>query len=163
MVNRPAPGPGQESVWDYPRPPRVEPERRRVRIVFAGESIVDSSRALRVLETSHPPNIYVPFADVRDGVLAENSRHTVCEWKGVATYWDLTVGERRSAAVAWSYPTPNPDFEQLVRYVSFYPAPMDGCYLDDERVTPQPGGFYGGWITDDIVGPFKGGEGTWGW
>jgi uncharacterized protein (DUF427 family) len=163
VVTRPVPGPGQESVWDYPRPPRVEREPRRIRIDFAGETIVESSRALRVLETSHPPNIYVPFADVRDGVLAESSRNTVCEWKGVATYWDLAVGEQRSSAVAWSYPGPSRGFERLAGYVSFYPAPMDGCYLGDERVTPQPGGFYGGWITSDVVGPFKGGAGTWGW
>lgn len=153
-----------ESVWDYPRPPRVEPEPRRVRVLLGGETIVDSVAAVRVLETSHPPGIYVPAADVRAGVLRPSaSPSTVCEWKGRARYWDVAAGDETAAAVAWSYPDPRPGFEQLAGYISFYPGRVDGCFLDEEEVTPQAGDFYGGWITADVVGPFKGGPGPWGW
>ncbi|MFW2339578.1 MAG: DUF427 domain-containing protein [Acidimicrobiia bacterium] len=157
------PGPGQESVWDFPRPPRVESEARPVKIVFAGQTIVETDGALRVLETSHPPNIYVPFEDVSREVLRANDRRTICEWKGAADYWDVVVGSRSAESGAWTYAKPRPDYHEISGYVSFYPALMDGCYLGDEQVTPQPGGFYGGWITPDVVGPFKGAEGTWGW
>ena len=157
------PGPGQESVWDYPRPPRVESEPRLVKIIFNGMAIAETGSALRVLETSHPPNIYVPLADVASGVLTPSDQRSVCEWKGAADYWDIGVGDRFAAAAAWSYPAPRPGFEALVDHLSFYPQLMDACYLGEELVTPQPGGFYGGWITNDVVGPFKGGPGSWGW
>jgi len=162
-VIRQVPGPGQESVWDYPRPPRLESEPRPVKIVFNGVAMVESSEVLRVLETSHPPNIYVPFEQVAPEVLQRNPQRTVCEWKGAAEYWDVCVGERTAIAAAWSYPLPRTGYEALTDYVSFYPGSMDACYLGEELVTPQPGRFYGGWITGDVVGPFKGGSGTWGW
>jgi uncharacterized protein (DUF427 family) len=148
-----------ESVWDYPRPPAVEPCARRVRIELDGATIADSTRALRVLETSHPPAIYVPEADIRPGVLIPVARTTVCEFKGRARYFD--VGSRPAAA--WTYPDPDPRYAALGGFVSFYPGRMEACYLDDERVQAQAGDFYGGWVTADITGPFKGGPGTMGW
>ncbi|WP_298402903.1 DUF427 domain-containing protein [uncultured Chloroflexus sp.] len=163
MVKRIPPGPGQESVWDYPRPPRLEPTSRRIRVIFAGITLVDSRRAIRVLETSHPPVYYVPPADVQMAFLRPNLARSFCEFKGIATYYDVVVGERSAVQAAWSYLDPTPDFASIRGYLAFYAAPMDACYVDDEQVTPQPGGFYGGWITSDIVGPFKGGSGTWGW
>ena len=156
-------GAGQESVWDYPRPPRVEPELRRVLVVFDGATIVDSRRGLRVLETSHPPGIYVPFEDVAPGVLRKNARTTICEWKCSAEYWDVCSDTQTSPSAAWSYPAPRPGYEDLAGFVSFYPGRMDSCLLGTETVTPQPGDFYGGWITPDVVGPFKGAAGTSGW
>ncbi len=157
------PGPGQESVWEYPRPPRVEPEQRRVRVVLGGRVIVESITALRVLETSHPPGIYVPPTDVVAGVLRPNPAASLCEWKGRAAYWDAVVDGVAAESAAWSYPDPSSDYESLAGYVSFYPSRVDACFLGDEQVSPQEGGFYGGWITDDVVGPFKGGPGTLGW
>lgn len=153
-----------ESVWDYPRPPRVEPSRRPVRIVLGGEVIARSDRALRVLETSHPPTIYVPAADVLPGALhPATARRTFCEWKGLATYWDVRGGDEVRPAAAWSYPEPAADFDALRDHVAVYPSRMDACFLGDERVAAQEGDFYGGWITADLVGPFKGGPGTRGW
>ena len=160
---REKPGPGQESVWDYPRPPRVEASSRRIRIVFNGETIADSTRAMRVLETSHPPAYYIPKEDVQMDKLTRTSRRTMCEFKGAATYWTVTVGNRSEENVAWTYETPVPAFEPIKGYVAVYPARMDTCYVDDEQVKAQEGDFYGGWITSDIVGPFKGAPGTWGW
>ncbi|HEX2031010.1 MAG TPA: DUF427 domain-containing protein [Actinomycetota bacterium] len=157
------PGPGQESVWDYPRPPRIEPSRRPVRVAFAGETLAASDRALRVLETAGPPTYYVPLDDVTPDVLVPVEGHTtVCEWKGVARYFDVVAGGRRARLAAWSYPSPSPGYEGLAGYVSFYPRRVE-CFLGDERVRPQPGGYYGGWITSEIVGPFKGEAGTEGW
>lgn len=146
-----------ESVWDYPRPPRVEATTRRIRIVLGGRTIVDSARALRVLETSHPPVYYVPLADVADGALtpAVDARQTFCEWKGNADYLDVVSGGRRVARGAWTYRDPAPAFRQLLDTVAFYAGPMDACYVDDERAEPQPGRFYGGWVTADVLGPFK--------
>ena len=155
--------PGQESVWDYPRPPRLEAERRRVRVVFGGITIADSTSAIRVLETSHPPGIYIPQTDIVADVLRPNPLVTMCEWKGRAVYWDAVAGGRSSEAVGWSYPSPTPAFAAIKDFVSFYPGRVDACFLDDEQVTPQEGNFYGGWITSEIVGPFKGATGTWGW
>ncbi len=154
---------GRESVWDYPRPPRVEPERRPVTILLDGATIASSTSALRVLETSHPPCIYLPMGDVTEGLLVASSLTSVCEWKGTARYWDLHTDTTKIRSAAWSYPNPRSGYESLVGYVSFYPAKMDACYLGGEQVTPQAGGFYGGWITSEIVGPFKGGRGTAGW
>jgi len=157
------PGPGQESVWDYPRPPRVEPARRRVRVELAGAVVAESERALRVCETAGPPVYYVPRADVRGELLVPSRRESLCEWKGRARYWSLRVGERVAEDAAWEYPEPDPDYAVLRDHLAFYPGRMDACWLDDERVAPQPGDFYGGWITADVVGPFKGEPGTEGW
>ena len=157
------PGPGQESVWDYPRPPRLEQAPRRIEIWFGGEKIVDTTRAWRVLETSHPPVYYIPPEDVREGVLTPTERSTWCEWKGRATYFDVASADGAAANAAWSYPNPTPAFSPIADHIAFYPAQMDACRVDGIPVQPQPGGFYGGWVTPDIVGPFKGEPGTQGW
>jgi len=136
---------------------------RRIRIVFGGQKIVDTTRSVRVLETSHPPVYYVRFADVADNVLKPHSRTTFCEFKGAAVYWTVQAGDATLRAGAWSYPTPTRGYEDLVDHVAFYASQMDACYVDDEQVAAQEGDFYGGWITSDIAGPFKGGAGTWGW
>ena len=153
----------RESVWDYPRPPRLEAGARRVRVVLAGRVIAETTSALRVLETSHPPVFYIPPADIAAGVLIPNAQRTWCEFKGEAAYYDVAVGDVVALAAAWYYPSPQPGYKALVGYVAFYPARMDACYVDDELVTPQEGDFYGGWITSEIAGPFKGGPGTRGW
>ena len=157
------PGPGQESVWDYPRPPVLEPTPRRIRVVFNGVTIADSTRAYRVLETSHPPVYYLPPEDVLVQHLERTERQSVCEFKGGAVYYTVRVGDRDATDAAWCYPDPTPAFAPVARYLAFYPGAMDACYVDDERAAPQPGGFYGGWITEDVVGPFKGGPGSSGW
>lgn len=157
------PGPGQESVWDYPRPPRLENSSRRIRIVFNDTVIAESQRTQRVLETSHPPVYYIPPEDVQMEYFRPTLRSTFCEWKGQAAYYTLTVGDRTVENAAWYYPHPTEPFLAIANYVAVYPGKMDACYVDDERVQTQPGDFYGGWITSDIVGPFKGGQGTWGW
>ncbi|MCW3038830.1 MAG: hypothetical protein JWM31_735 [Solirubrobacterales bacterium] len=154
----------QENVWEYPRPPALVVCERRVRIELGGVLLVDSTRALRVLETSHPPTIYVPPQDVDlTHITPSAARSTFCEWKGSATYFDAIVGDRTERAVAWAYPSPTPGFAALQDHLAFYPSRMDRCRLDEELVRTQEGDFYGGWITDEIVGPFKGGPGTWGW
>jgi uncharacterized protein (DUF427 family) len=160
---REKPGPGQESVWDYPRPPRIELSERHIEIVFGGIKLADSKSARRVLETSHPPVYYIPEQDIRMECLSRAGGSSMCEWKGIAVYYDVRAGERTAARAAWSYPEPTPAFESLRACIAFYPALMDECYVDGERVRPQPGGFYGGWITRDIVGPFKGSPGTGFW
>ena len=157
------PGPGQESVWDYPRPPALVPVGAPVRVEFAGRIVAESAAALRVLETSHPPTVYLPPSDVDLAMLAETARTSGCEWKGHAVYLDLVWDGRRSEGAAWRYRHPTPAFAALRDYVSFYPGRTDGCWIGDERVEPQPGGFYAGWITSRVVGPFKGTPGTWGW
>ncbi len=157
------PGPGQESVWDYPRPPRVEPTSKAVRVEFGGAVIAETTRALRVLETSSPPVYYIPPDDVRRDLLVATNKRTLCEWKGWAVYWTLQLGERTVPHAAWSYPEPWPGYESIRDHLAFYAGKMDACTVAGERVTPQPGAFYGGWITSDIVGPFKGGAGTSGW
>lgn len=164
MRPRPDPaGPGQESVWDYPRPPRLEPVPERLRIVFDGVTIADSVKGWRVLETSHPPTYYIPRSDIAPEALAPASGSSVCEWKGRAAYFDVVGPNRRAPRVAWCYPDPTPSFRAIAGHVAFYAGPMDACFVGDERVTPQPGGFYGGWITGRVVGPFKGEPGTMGW
>jgi uncharacterized protein (DUF427 family) len=156
--------PGQESVWDYPRPPALEPSSRRLRIVHHGIVIADTVRALRTLETSHPPTWYLSPADIAMAVLQPSSQHgSVCEWKGCAVYWDVVVADMRLAAVGWSYPRPTPRFERLRDHIAFYAAPFDDVTIDGETVRPQPGGFYGGWITSDLAGPFKGVPGSQFW
>jgi uncharacterized protein (DUF427 family) len=157
------PGPGQESVWDYPRPPRLEPTSRRIRVVFGGITIADSTRALRVLETSHPPTYYVPLDDVVQAHLVPVDGSTYCEWKGDASYFDVVAGEQRARRAAWTYRRPAKPYLSLRNHVAFYAEPMDACFVDDERVSPQPGNFYGGWVTSAVVGPFKGTPGTTGW
>jgi uncharacterized protein (DUF427 family) len=156
-------GPGHESVWDYPRPPSAEVTGRHVVVAVGGQVIADSRRAVRVCETSHPPVYYVPRDDVADGVLVRGQGQSWCEWKGAATYWDLVVGDRRVERAAWSYEDPSPGYEHLRGAVAFYPALVESASIDGEAVRPQPGGFYGGWITADVVGPFKGAPGTLGW
>lgn len=154
---------GQESVWDYPRPPRFERTKKHLKIVFNGEIIAETTRAFRVLETSHPPVFYFPPEDVRMDFLTENSNSSFCEWKGAANYYDLTVGEKSVKNAAWFYTHPNENFSEIKNYLAFYPSKMDVCFVDGELVEAQAGDFYGGWITKEIVGPFKGGAGTWGW
>jgi uncharacterized protein (DUF427 family) len=153
------PGPGQESVWDYPRPPIVVPFAGRVRVVHAGVTLADTAAALRVLETSQPPAFYLPPGDVDIEMLRPSQATTWCEWKGAATYWDL--GDIRD--VAWSYERPAAGFEAVAHHFAFYAQRVDECWVDDEQVLPNPGNFYGGWITSAVVGPFKGGAGSQGW
>jgi len=160
---RVVPGPGQESVWDYPRPPRVEPVLKPVEVRFGGEVIARTERTLRVLETSHPPVYYIPRADVVAGCLVDSPGTTWCEYKGAAAYFDVVAGGIRAERAAWTYPDPSPRYAALAGAVAFYPGRMDACFVGDERVSAQPGGFYGGWITSDIVGPFKGDPGTRSW
>jgi uncharacterized protein (DUF427 family) len=156
-------GPGQESVWDYPRPPRVEPSRQTVEIRLGGQVIARTTEALRVLETSHPPAYYLPMSTFIDGVLQPAAGSTYCEFKGAASYFDLVTPARTASSAGWTYPDPTRGFEALVDHVAVMPGAMDECRLNDEVVTPQAGGFYGGWITSRVVGPFKGAPGTWGW
>ncbi|MCA0458544.1 MAG: DUF427 domain-containing protein [Chloroflexi bacterium] len=162
-IQRQEPLAGQESVWDYPRPPRVEPTGKHVRVVFNGVTIADTTRAIRVLETSHPPAYYIPPADIRMEYLTTTPRSTFCEFKGAAGYWTVKVNGRVSENFAWSYRSPNAGYEAIKNYIAIYPSKVDACFVNDERVTAQEGDFYGGWITAEIVGPFKGGAGTWGW
>lgn len=160
------PGSGQESVWDYPRPPAVEPDTRRVRIICGGRTVVDTTDAVRVLETSHPPSWYVPSAALRGARLVAASRTSWCEFKGRAAYHDIVdadSGRVLAAEAAWSYPRPTAGYEMLANRFTVYPGRVDECLVDDERVRSQAGGFYGGWITSDVVGPFKGAKGTLGW
>ncbi|MGY5036547.1 DUF427 domain-containing protein [Streptomyces sp. 900116325] len=151
-----------ESVWDYPRPPRVEPDTRRITVRHGSVALADSVRALRVLETSHPPVFYIPRKDVLVDHLSRSTTKSFCEWKGVATYWSLTTNGIVLPDVAWSYEDPAPRYALLAGHLAFYPERVD-CVVDGERVRPQPGDFYGGWITAEIVGPFKGGPGSAGW
>ncbi|WP_432495307.1 DUF427 domain-containing protein [Kineococcus gypseus] len=166
------PGPGQESVWDYPRPPRLEVARRRVRVLVDGAVLADapagSGLAWRVLETSHPPTYYLAPAAVDGALLRPAEGESWCEWKGVAGYLDVLGpdGSLAAARAAWRYPRPTPSFADLAGAVSLYPGCAPGrvlCLLDEEEVRAQPGGFYGGWVSDDVVGPFKGGPGSRGW
>ena len=152
-----------ESVWDYPRPPRVEASQRSVRVEFAGEVIAETTRAWRVLETSHPPVYYIPLEDVRSEFLRASQRRTYCEFKGEAGYYDLVVAGREVKNAAWYYSEPNACFEAIRDHVAFYPGKVDAAWVDEERVEAQAGDFYGGWITSEIEGPFKGGAGTASW
>jgi len=148
-----------ESVWAYPRPPRVEPSSEHVTVRFAGRCLADSRRALRVLETSHPPVYYLPQADIEMSMLRRGNGASWCEFKGTAVYW----GCGRTQAIGWSYPDPSPGFEQLRDHIAFHPGRVEEARVDGEPVAPQEGGFYGGWITSRVIGPFKGGPGTHGW
>ena len=155
----------QESVWDYPRPPLVEPVPENLRVIFNGQEIVNTNRSFRVLETSHPPTYYIPKQDIQMQYLEQApARSTYCEFKGQASYYSVRVQDKVASNCAWSYPSPSSSrFEPIADYVSFYASNMDACYVGDEKVQAQEGDFYGGWITSKIVGPFKGGAGTWGW
>lgn len=163
MHRRIEPGPGQESVWDYPRPPCLERSTKRIEVVCGGERIVAADASFRVLETSHPPTYYVAPGDVRMEFFFVTKHRSFCEWKGEAHYYDIEVGGERLLRVAWFYPQPTTRFAALAGYIALYPGRMDRCTLDGEVVQAQEGDFYGGWITKDIVGPFKGGAGTFGW
>ena len=164
MIPRPdAAGPSQESVWAYPRPAIAEPSPRHLRIVHGGQLVAETRRSLRTLETSHPPSYYFPREDVAAHVLAASGRGSFCEWKGSAVYFDVQVAEAVFRDSAWSYPAPSAAFAGLKDHIAFYAAPFDACYVDGERVTPQSGGFYGGWITSHEAGPFKGVPGSRFW
>jgi uncharacterized protein (DUF427 family) len=152
-----------QSVWDHPRPPALEPCVRRVRVELGGRVVAESTSALRILETSHPPTIYIPPEDVDPQCLRPAAGSSFCEWKGIATYFDLVAGERRERSAGWTYRDPASAYASLRDHLAVYPGRMDACWLDDERVRSQEGDFYGGWITDDIVGPFKGGPGSARW
>lgn len=160
---REEPGPGQESVWDFPRPPRLEQTKRHLQVVFGGQVIADTQRGYRVLETSHPPVYYFPPEDIRMEFLIPIQGTSFCEWKGSADYYTVKVGERIASKAAWAYARPSPGFMAIRGFVAFYAGVMDACTVDGEQVIPQPGGFYGGWITSDVVGPFKGEADTHAW
>lgn len=162
-ATRVTPQPGQESVWDYPRPPRVERSDEEVEIILGGEVVARTRAALRVLETSHPPAYYLPYASFVEGCLVPVGGTTFCEFKGTASYFDVVAGGHRAARGAWTYRHPSPGYEAVVDHVAVMPGAMDRCTVDGEVVEPQAGGFYGGWITSRVVGPFKGGPGTVGW
>ena len=157
------PGPGQESVWDYPRPPRLEPTTARLVVVHAGVTVAETTRGLRVLETSQPPAYYFPPEDVRLDLVVPSGTRTVCEWKGVASYVDLRVDDAIVADAGWRYLDPTEPFAAIAGHLAFYPQRVDACFVDGERVQANAGDFYGGWITSKVVGPFKGGPGTLGW
>lgn len=152
-----------ERVADYPRPPRLVRETRRLRIILGGETIADTTEAWRVEETLHPPTIYIPPAAFTPGVLRPAGGSSFCEWKGMARYWTLAAGGQVADRAGWSYLDPSPGFAPIRDHVAVYAGRMDACFLDEEQVVPQPGGFYGGWITAELIGPFKGGPGTMGW
>jgi uncharacterized protein (DUF427 family) len=152
-----------ENVWDYPRPPALEPVTKPVRIIFAGITIAETSAAYRVLETSHPPVYYLPPAAFLANTLVPAPGGSFCEWKGRAVYWTIQAGGQSAEAAGWSYPDPTTRFLPIRDHIAVYAGKMDSCAVGDEVVTPQPGGFYGGWITSDLVGPFKGIPGSMGW
>jgi uncharacterized protein (DUF427 family) len=153
----------KESVWEYPRPPRLEPSTRLVRVIFADRVIAQSQRAFRILETSHPPTYYIPPEDVNREFLVPSTLHTFCEFKGQANYLSLKVDDRNSENAGWYYANPAAAFATIRNYISFYASRVDICFVDGERVQAQPGDFYGGWITSDIEGPFKGNPDTKTW
>ncbi|MBA2464219.1 MAG: DUF427 domain-containing protein [Nocardioidaceae bacterium] len=157
------PGPGQESVWDYPRPPRLEHDEALVEVVLGGVAIASTRQSVRVLETSHPPTYYLPRTAFVDGSLRTAEGSSFCEWKGTARYLDLVGGTAVAARAAWTYPEPAGGFAALVDHLAIYPGAVDRCTVDGETVRPQPGGFYGGWVTSRVVGPFKGDPGTEHW
>ena len=162
-ARRTEPGPDQESVWDYPRPPSLEQTSRHIVITVAGRVVADTTEAWRVCETSHPPVYYVPREDISDDLLVPGRGSSFCEFKGPATYWSLTVGERIEPEAGWSYENPSRAYAAMAGAVAFYPGRVDEATVDGQRVRAQAGGFYGGWITDEVVGPFKGEPGTSGW
>ena len=163
-IKREPAGPGEESVWDYPRPPRLEETGKHIEVVFNGVKIADTRRAKRVLETSSPPVYYIPPEDVKLAEYFTHSLHsTFCEWKGTASYYSVSVGDKTAHNAAWTYLDPLPEFREIAGYIAIYPAPMDACLVEGEVVKPQPGRYYGGWITHEIKGPFKGEPGSHSW
>lgn len=156
------PGPGQESVWDYPRPPRIDPVENKVVIKCGPGIIADTTNSIRILETAGPPVYYIPKKDIDMSLLCEGEGSSLCEWKGPARYWTVQIGDKVLKNVGWGYPEPFPGYEQIKEFISFYPSRLE-CFINGERVLPQPGGFYGGWVTKAIVGPFKGEPGTEWW
>jgi uncharacterized protein (DUF427 family) len=163
MSQRVTPGPGQESVWDYPRPPRLERCPDRLRIVFAGKTLADTHDGYRVLETSHPPVYYLPPEAIERRYLLQSPERSFCEFKGIAGYWSLDCDGLVSHHAAWSYEEPTAAFAPIRGHLAFYASRVDACFVGDERVAAQPGDFYGGWITSRVVGPFKGTPGTRHW
>lgn len=166
MFGRPKriePGPGQESVWDYPRPPRIEPVSAQLKVKFDGKVVADTIHAYRILETSHPPTYYISPADVDHALIEKADHRSFCEFKGEAKYWSVVGPTKRANAAAWSYANPVAEFAALKDYFSFYANKVDECWVGGEIVLPQEGDFYGGWITKNVVGPFKGALGTRGW
>jgi uncharacterized protein (DUF427 family) len=157
------PGPGQESVWDYPRPPRIEPSDEQVEIRLGGQVIARTRSSYRVLERSLPPSYYLPREAFADGVLRPVDGSTFCEWKGDASYFDLVTPARTAPRAAWTYPSPTDDFEVIREHLAVMPGLVDACLVDGEVVHAQEGGYYGGWITSRVTGPFKGGAGSRGW
>ena len=151
-----APGPGQESVWDYPRPPKVEKTSKQIRVMYDGVVIVETNRAVRVLETGHPPVYYIPREDIRMEYMIPSTRSSKCEWKGTAIYYNMKGKTKRNDNAAWSYPEPTSGYEIIRNHIAFYPKFMDACYVNGERVVPEPAQYYGGWITPEILGPFVG-------
>lgn len=150
-------------MWDYPRPPIAIADERLVEVVHDGVMVASTTGAIRVLETSHPPGYYLPPGDVRTDLLVAETHRSMCEWKGQARYWGLSTLGRELPSVAWAYPDPTTGFDSIAGYFSFYPGRVDACYVGGEQVVAQAGDFYGGWILSEIVGPFKGEPGTWGW
>lgn len=166
MPPRPVPEPtvpGQESVWDYPRPPAIRAGTQQVVVVLGGVQICETKAGWQVLETSHPPTYYLPRSAFRPGALVPASGHSFCEWKGQASYLDIVGGEKVASRAGWYYPTPDPAYAALIGHVAVYAGAMDRCLVDGELVVPQPGGFYAGWITSAVRGPFKGIPGSTGW
>ena len=156
-------GDGQESVWDYPRPAIAERTGRHIVIRHRGVTLVDTHDAWRTLETSHPPTYYIPQSDIAMAHLTPNPRRSLCEWKGQARYWDVEIGGEQLGTVGWSYPDPTPSFAGIAGHIAFYAQPFDEVLVDGEQVVPQPGDFYGGWVTPNLDGIVKGGPGTEGW
>lgn len=164
MRPRPDPArPGQESVWSFPRPAIAQSSAAHILIEHRGVIVAETRASVRTVETSHPPSYYIPRADIAPGALRRAAGSSFCEWKGAASYWDVIVGDQLLPRVGWSYANPTAPFAALRDYVAFYAAPFDRCTVDGEQVTPQAGGFYGGWITSAFAGPFKGGPGSQGW
>ena len=164
MRPRPDPvGPGQESVWSFPRPAIAQPSSAHIVIEHAGIIVADTRASIMTLETSHPPSYYIPCGDIAPGALRRAAGSSFCEWKGAAIYWDVVIGDLVLSRIGWSYPAPTPGFAALRDHVAFYAAPFDRCSVDGEIVIPQPGAFYGGWITPAYTGPFKGIPGSQGW
>ena len=150
------PGPGQESVWDYPKPPKVEKTSKQIQVIYDGMVIAETNRAVRVLETGHPPVYYIPREDVRMEYLHPANQSSTCEFKGTAFYYNMKAKTKANEKAAWSYPKPTSGYELIRDHIAFYPKLMDSCFVDGERVVPEPARYYGGWITSDIVGPFAG-------
>ncbi|BCL82785.1 DUF427 domain-containing protein [Ktedonobacteria bacterium brp13] len=163
LPRRIEPAANQESVWDYPRPPRLEDSHKLVQVIFNGVTIIHTNRAKRVLETSQPPAYYISPADIKMEYFIPSGKQTFCEWKGEASYYTIRVGDKSAHDAAWYYPHPTSGYREITNYIAIYPSLMDACYVNGEKVQAQEGDFYGGWITSDIVGPFKGGPGTYGW